>query len=96
MMKTPKTCEQYVLNELAKAKGEVKVLKNVFNLATKHLEEAEERMDILKKYAKVHRRDNGKSAIIFEYVFEEYNKEDYDKIVDFLGLEVPEDEGEDD
>ena len=95
-MKTPKTCEQYVLNELKNAKEMVKIQKSMLHLASGLLKETEECMHILKKYAKVHRRDNGKSAIIFEYVFEEYNKEDYDKIVDFLGLEVPEDEGEDD
>lgn len=95
-MKTPKTCEQYILNELNKAKEKVEIQKSMLHRASELLKETGERIDILKKYAKVHKRDNGKSAIIFEYVFEEYNKEDYDKIVDFLGLEVPEDEGEDD
>lgn len=95
-MNTPKTCEEYALNELKNAKEMVKIQKSMLRIGGELLKEAGERIDILKKYAKVHRRDNGKSAIIFEYVFEEYNKEDYDKIVDFLGLEVPEDEGEDD
>lgn len=95
-MKTPKTCEQYVLNELNKEKEKVEIQRSMLHLVAGLLKETDECTDILKKYAKVHRRDNGKSAIIFEYVFEEYNKEDYDKIVDFLGLEVPEDEGEDD
>ena len=92
-----KTCEEYVLKELEKAKEQVSFLIEVrdeFLIMGKAFLGF---INVLKKYMYVTEDARGNKFIAMKYIFEEFEKEDFNTIEDMLiALEKEETEEDDD
>ena len=89
-----KTCEEYVLKQLEKAKAQISFLiedRDEILISGKVLLRF---IDVLKKYMYVTEDARGNKFIAMKYIFEEFEKEDFDTIEDML-IALDEEETED-
>lgn len=89
---TPKTCDEYVVAELIKTKENcARMLDDNIRLATEIAENLHS-LAVLNKYLKLRHGTDGDWYITADLIFENYNKEDFDRICKLLDLEKPEPE----
>ena len=88
-----KTCEEYVLQELAEAKEIIAALKAENEDLLKGGKLFLDFLHVLKKYMFIAEGSTGKRYIEMKYVFEEYEEKDFEKIEAML-LALEEDNNE--
>ncbi len=86
-----KTCEEYVLNELAEARKEAEAGKELILSLANTARYTFELLEILKKGAEIHTLENGAKVISFKPVFERFNEDEYELWEDYLTGEDEED-----
>ena len=94
-MKNAKTCEEFVLNELAEARKEVAAGRELALTLANTARYTFGLLEILKKGAEIHTLENGAKVISFKPVFEKFNEDEYDLWEDYLTGEDDEDWEED-
>ena len=79
-----KTCEEYVLKELKTAKEKILDLKSERMILYCQLQDVQKCLNVLKKYMFIAEGSTGKRYIEMKYVFEDYEKEDFEKLEEML------------
>ena len=87
-MDTAKTCEEYVLFELAHKREQVKRLTEACKNYVEVMDDVNKFLDIMKKHLNLHKAADGKEIITMEYIFEEYDPEEFKLLKDLFHLEV--------
>ena len=75
-----KTCEEYVLQELAEAKEKIRRQERSYEKLANTNMTLFEFLSVLKKYMFIAEGSTGKRYIEMKYVFEEYEEKDFEKI----------------
>ena len=83
-MKTAKTCEEYILKTLAEAKEEIELDNEIIDKQFKIISHLMDVFEVLKKYMEKRDTSAGKKLISMNYIFEEFDPEDYRLARDFL------------
>ena len=81
-----KTCEEYVLQELAEAKGKIADLEERNEILLCGGKTCLEFLHVLKKYMFVAEGSTGKRYIEMKYVFEDYEEKDFETLETMLLL----------
>lgn len=79
-----KTCEQYVLKKLEEAERKVKEQEEFIKIFSKAAVNVFEDLKVLLKHIEIKTNTNGKRYVNLEYVFEEYEPEDFKRIETML------------
>ena len=79
-----KTCEQYVLAKLAEAERKVKNDEEYIKILSKVVVNYFEDLKLLLKHIEIKTNTNGNRYVNLEYVFEEYEPEDFKRIEKLL------------
>ena len=79
-----KTCEEYVLKELEEAKEKILDLTGDRVDLCCRLQEVHAFLDVLKKYMFVAEGAGGRRYIEMKYVFEDFEKEDFETLEEML------------
>ena len=91
------TCEEYVLNELAEAREEIKLDNDIIRMMKDIISFQHKICGILKENLEVRKTSDGKEVISMDLIFEEFDKADFDLIKGyFFGDEEGEEEEKDD
>ena len=91
-MKEIKTCEEYVLNELAESKALLARCEKACKGYVEVLNEVDGFRDVLKGLMKRYKSADGREIITMGYVFNDFDAETFKLLQDTLGLKL---EGED-
>ena len=87
-METAKTCEEYVLLELEEKKEQLKRLTEASRSCIEVMDDVNSFLDIMKKHLNLHQAADGKEIITMEYIFEDYDPEEFKLLKDLFHLEV--------
>jgi hypothetical protein len=79
-----KTCEQYVLKKLEEAERKVKEQEEFIKIFSKAATNVFEDLKVLLKHIEIKTNTNGNRYVNLEYVFEEYEPEDFKRIETML------------
>ena len=79
-----KTCEQYVLKKLEEAERKVKEQEEFIKIFSKAAVNVFEDLKLLLKHIEIQTNTNGNRYVNLEYVFEEYEPEDFKRIETML------------
>ena len=91
------TCEEYVLNELAEAREEIKLDNDIIRMMKDIISFQLKICGILKENLEVRKTSDGKEVISMDLIFEEFDKAVFDLIKGyFFGDEEGEEEEKDD
>ena len=91
------TCEEYVLNELAEAREEIKLDNDIIRMMKDIISFQHKICGILKENLEVRKTSDGKEVISMDLICEEFDKADFDLIKGyFFGDEEGEEEEKDD
>ena len=91
------TCEEYVLNELAEAREEIKLDNDIIRMMKDIISFQHKICGILKETLEVRKTSDGKEVISMDLIFEEFDKAGFDLIKGyFFGDEEGEEEEKDD
>lgn len=85
-MKEMKTCEEYVLKELADYKEMVRDLLDDRKVVGKVMEQVKEILDIMANALTIHETSDGKEVITMSYIFEEFNPEEFRLLKEMFDL----------
>ena len=85
-MKKMKTCEEYVLKELAVYKTIVHNLMDDRNALADDLEDVRDVLDVLRNALTIHETSDGKGVITMSYIFEEFNPEEFRLLKEMFDL----------
>ena len=89
-MKEIKTCEEYVLNELAECKAIIDRYEKACKGYTEVLKEVDLFIDLLKKYVKIYKSNDGTEFITMSYLFEDFHPDDFKLLKTVLELKIEE------
>ena len=81
-----KTCEEYVLQELAEAKEKIRRQERSYEKLGNTNRTLFEFLSVLKKYMFIAEGSTGKRYIEMKYVFEEYEEQDFETLETMLLL----------
>ena len=90
------TCEEYVLNQLAVAREEIKLDNDIIRMMKDIISFQHKVFGILKENLEVRKTSGGKEVISMDLIFEEFDKADFDLIKAYFFGEEEEEEKEDD
>ena len=79
-----KTCEQYVLKKLEEAERKVAEQEEFIKILSKAAVNVFEDLKVLLKHIEIRTNTNGNRYVNLEYVFEEYEPEDFKRIETML------------
>ena len=85
-MKKMKTCEEYVLKELADYKDMVRDLLHDRKVVGKVMEQVKDVLDIMDNALTIHETSDGHGIITMSYIFEEYNPEEFRLLKEMFDL----------
>ena len=85
-MKEMKTCEEYVLKELADYKEMVRDLLHDRKAIVKVMEQVKDILDIMDNALTIHEASDGKEVITMSYIFEEFNPEEFRLLKEMFDL----------
>ena len=89
-MKEIKTCEEYVLNELAECKALLARCEKACKGYVEVLNEVDGFLDVLRKYMQLHKSNDGKEYITMGFIFEDFEPKDFKLLKSVLGLRIEE------
>ena len=89
-----KTCEEYVLNELAEAKAQLKEWEESCKNNLLMMNEIHTLLEIMKKSLSIHKAIDGKELITMGYIFEDYDPEEFKFLKAFFRLQAKEEKHE--
>ena len=90
------TCEEYVLNELAEAREEIKLDNDIIRMMKDIISFQLKICGILKENLEVRKTSDGKEVISMDLIFEEFDKADFDLIKGYFFGNEEEEQTDDD
>ena len=93
-MRELKTCEEYVLNELAEAKAQLKEWEESRKSNLQMMDVIHTLLEIMSKSLSIHKAMDGKELITMGYIFEDYDPDEFKFLKSFFKLHVKEEKHE--
>ncbi len=93
-MREFRTCEEYVLNELAEAKEQLKEWEESCKSNLLMMDEIHTLIEIMKKLLSIHKAMDGKELITMGYIFEDYDPDEFRFLKSFFKLQAKEEKHE--
>ena len=90
------TCEEYVLNQLAVAREEIKLDNDIIRMMKDIISFQHKVFGILKENLEVRKTSGGKEVISMDLIFEEFDKADFDLIKGYFFGDEEEEQKDDD
>ncbi len=93
-MKTARTCEEYILNTLEKAKKEITLDNEIIEKQMIIISHLMDILGVFKKNLELRKDSEGKEIIMMNFIFEAYDPADFSLLHSFFFSGEKEEEGE--